>query len=888
MSDLGSLLRDHYEEVAPPIDVERLADRLLAEQRLRPAPARSRGVLIAVAAAVVVLLIIGGSTLLAMFNQAEVVDEPSTTVPSTTLPEDDAMPETVEPSPDQTALPPATEVGLPFSVLDSEGDVGAGASVVVGDDGMPLVAYAYRPVDDADPSEIRVVACTDPACREPGRVTTIAQILTPLGTDGVPLTVYVETRMVLPPDGLPLVVWSEQGESEDSDSIIRSFKCSDPECGSGTLNEPAIAPGSGLWVGIGADGDPLIARRRGDWNHVRLQLLQCVDPACSSDEESLVDLPSVGWGLAVALDAAGRPVIAAQLSGVEGEMATLGIGRCSDPLCTEPPAFTDTGVIVGELSAVGVDGRDRPVVLMSSTGVSGANGTNYDELVLAACSDPLCSTPPAVTTLAAGSEESGDISPFGSLSIADDGSVTIAHLAGGDLHVMTCVDPSCPGGPVDVALMPGLGGWPEVSLAVGANGNPVIAMHADSSLGVFACSDPTCAESQVVPLSDTPDTDWLVTNLAPADVEFSGTNPAIEIGRDGNPVIAYLGRGEEVTNDGGTSFRSVPKLVVCEDTNCSASTTRVLADQADWVAMTLLPDGRPVVVYPFWPDEGDMQRLMAVWCSDPVCSDWTTELIVESGWINSTLGLAARPNGSIVAAYQDTDDFYVSVVACDEGGCEAADKAKVWSLVDPNDNEFGQRWWMNSLDLALLPDGRPVIAAAQGNGEVRYVECLDAECSESERILVDKTLGDVTAGVAVGPSGLPVVAHYDDGELTITACHSGSCEDVTVSAIGDATGSGCGQVKPSIAFGRDGNPMITYWAPRALMVAACHDPMCASSSTDVFANVRTYDLAAFSNGSPVLAYFADSEQEPEPGEESCCGLVDLRLAVCTNGTCTGS
>jgi hypothetical protein len=370
-----------------------------------------------------------------------------------------------------------------------------------------------------------------------------------------------------------------------------------------------------------------------------------------------------------------------------------------------------------------------------------------------------------------------------------------------------------------------------------------------------------------------------------ADVSFSGTNPALEIGPDGRPAIAYLGFGTDV----GPAGEGVagPKLLVCGDAGCTTSTTQSISDEAAWVAMTMQPNGLPVAAYTVWTDDFEKDQLFIAWCADPECSTWTEEMIDETDWFNSATRLASRPDGSVVVVYQN-GNFYVSVVSCDAGSCEGASPMQIDSLVDPNDTEWGLRWWMNSLDVALLPDGRPVIAAAQGNGELRYVECTDRACTDSQRTTIDQTLGSVTAAIAVGPSGLPILAYYDDGELSVAACHDDGCSDTTITSLGEATAAGTASVAPSIAFGPNGNPMIAYWAPRALVLAECHDPMCLASTVDVFAAVRTYDLAVLPSGSPVLAYFAYSDEQPPAGEEQFGALVDLRIAVCTSGTCVGN
>ncbi|MEN8114373.1 MAG: hypothetical protein ABFS21_08285 [Actinomycetota bacterium] len=884
MSDLGSLLREHYEEIAPPINVEGLADRLLTEERLHPTPSKSKGVLVAVAAALIVLLVIGGTTMLIMLNQGEVVDEPvPTTVPSTTLP-DETAPDVIDPGPDESALPTVADVGLPFTVLDSEGDVGAGASVIVGTDGIPLVAYTYHPVHSDEPSEIRIATCADAACSAAGSVRTIADVARPAEEGGWPLA--VEIRALLPTDGLPIVIWSEWEDAEGGgQSYLRSYKCTDAVCTDGTLVDVHRLDGNELWVGAGSDNTPVVAQGLGEWMNKSLRITKCDDPACAEPaESSVVDLAGVGWGIAVTFDSEGDPVIAAALTDEEGAAPTLGVARCGDALCSEAPQFVDTGVTVRELSAVALDSDNRPIILVESLTAGPEAFDQFNDLALVACTDAACSEQPVLTPMTTSTTaDGGDIDPFGSLVVADEGAVTVLHTSGGAIRALTCDDPTCEGGVVDVAAIPQVG-MSETVLTLDTAGNPVVAIHSNTDLGVFVCSEPTCAADQVLSFSDMPAPKWATTIAAPGDVSFNGMNPSIEIGPDGYPVIGYAGLS---TNRGPEGERvTVPKLMICGDAGCVASTTKELTEDAWWVSMTVLPDGRPVAAYSTWSEESETDELFIVWCSDPVCSTWTTEKIAESGWTNSTVPLVSHPDGSVTVVYQNGDDYYVYLVTCSEGACEGAESVKIDSLVDPNDKEWGLRYWMNTLDVAMLPDGRPVIAAAQDNGELRYVECLDTACAESQRVLIDRTY-DANGTVEVGPSGLPILAHYDDGELTVTACHDTGCSDMTTTATGEATATFIAQVTASIAFGSDGNPMIAYWAPRALMLAECHDPMCTESTVDVFAAVRTYDLAVLPNGSPVLTYFAHSAEDPPLGEEEFGALVDLRVAECTSGTCVG-
>lgn len=882
MSDLGSLLREHYEEIAPPIDVDQLADRLLTERRMYPTPRPSRGVFVAVAAAVIVLLLVGGTTLLLQFTPSGVVEEtpPSTMAPDEPVPDAEPTPD-VAPIPEEAGLLTMADVGIPFTILDREGDVGAGASMIIGENGIPLVAYVFHPTATGEPSEIRIAQCAGTACAAPGDITTIADLHEPSAPPEESGNQYAETRTLLPDDGLPIVVWTEWEEAEDGGAnYLRAYKCSDPKCTGGTLTTMDGRTGSGLWAAVGPDNLPLIAQRTGDWNDIALEITKCTETSCAGAVETeTVEMPGVGWALAVTVDDANLPVIAAEISGEGDAPSLLAVARCSDPVCAEPPQLVETGLLGRNVSAVAVDAQNRPVILATNQ-VAGSEGP--EQLILVACVDATCSATPAATPLLT---LNGEGEPSGSLAINARDGVAVANASGGAIHVATCLNPQCDGGPVDVAVLQDAGGWPDIDIALAPNGNPVIAIHSNTDLGVLACEDRTCAASRVSPLSDTPGSKWAATMAAPADVSFSGTNPALEIGPDGRPAIAYLGFGTDVGPEG--EGVAGPKLLVCGDTGCTTSTTQSISDEAAWVAMTMQPNGLPVAAHTAWTDDSEKDQLFIAWCADPECSTWTEEMIDETEWFNSATRLASRPDGSVVVVYQN-GNFYVSVVSCDAGSCEGASPMQIDSLVDPNDTEWGLRWWMNSLDVALLPDGRPVIAAAQGNGELRYVECTDRACTDSQRTTIDQTLESVTAAIAVGPSGLPILAYYDDGELSVAACHDDGCSDTTITSLGEATAAGTASVTPSIAFGPNGNPMIAYWAPRALVLAECHDPMCLSSTVDVFAAVRTYDLAVLPSGSPVLAYFAYSDEQPPAGEEQFGALVDLRIATCRSGTCVGN
>jgi hypothetical protein len=878
MSEFGSLLREHYEEIAPPVDVNRLADRLLTEERLGTRP--KRGFVVAMAAAAAVLLLVGGTTLLLISihtDTAPIVDEtPTTTIVDDTLP-DTTVP--VVPTPDQ-ALPSALDVGYPYTILENDGEIGSRAAIVVAEDGIPLMAYMHHPAEPDGIPAMKVAACSDATCSAAGPVHTIAQALIPPGTvdEG---SFATEVEMVLPDDGLPFIVWSEWEETESgSPGHLRAFKCADAHCSVGTLTELEPAGTAGLWAAIGPDNRPLIAQTSGEWLDMTIGLVKCGDADCAGPvERSSIEIPDHGYSTAVSVDGDSLPVIVAGLHDDEAGTSTLGLLRCTDPVCADVPNVLEIDVHVRELSAVAVDRADHPVILGAGP-VDEMGGP--DSLVLIACSDAACVGDPTVTVLKE-PPPSGDMEPFGYLAIADDGAVTVAQMHGA-LNVMSCTDSACSGGSTDVAVVSELG-WAQADLALTPDGRPAFAINPRTHLGALVCADTTCAASVVAPIPDVPGPDWASRIIAEADVQLSGLNPVIEIGPAGNPVIAYIETSEERGEEGQPI--EVARLMICNDRACSDADVRAINDETYWVNMTLLPDGRPVVLYSDWSEDWETEYLRVAWCDDPACASWRVEELVSDTWMNSTTSIRARGDGSVVVVYQN-GNYYVNTVSCPEGTCEGAEPIRVSSLVDPNDNEWGQRWWMSTVDVAFLPDGRPVIAAAQMNGELRYVECLDLACSESEMTVLDPLAGGATSAIDVSPEGKPLIVYYDSGELLAAACVDGACSEFTTTSIGITTEQACASVKPALAVGSNGRPLIAYWSPRSLMVAECTDWTCSTSAVDVFANVRTPDLAVFPDGSPALLHFAYSDVEPPAGQEMFGRLVDLRLAVCEEGTCVGN
>jgi hypothetical protein len=869
MPDLGTLLREHYESIAPPIDVDAMTDRLVSDESAPRGLVRLNGLMVSVAAALVVLFVVGGIALLIRMNTSAdvpVVENPTTT----TTAQEESFPDAVPP-PIENAPASAVDVGLPFTVLDREGDVGEGITVFVGADGIPHIAYIRTTQQEGAPTEIRVATCSDSACTSAGIAVTIAETLPPESGRRMVRNVAA----IVPADALPLVAWIEFDETEDGgDTALRVYKCADTSCSGGSVSEVGAAESwSQLEIALGVDDLPVLAFSAQESIH----LVVCSDAACEGPvDTSVLDFQGLNTPMAMAVGEDGLPVLAFGRFIGDGEpAASLTVARCTDTRCADAPVVVDTGIAGHGVEGMGLDANGNPVMVIASPG---SEGHESGSLMLVACTDLGCADAPVVTSLFELALD-GEFGSFGSMDVAADGSVTVLYVSG-VVTVITCGDPACADGPVIVDVLPS-SGYRDTDIALGQSGNPVIGIYASTDAGVFVCSDRTCGASKVEPLSSLPDSAWAATRVAPADVQFDGANPSIDIGVDGNPVVAYLGRSGERGPEGEPV--AVPKLLLCEDAACTSSATVQLDDDGTFPVLAIGTDGVPVVAYSKWVDEG--AELLFAWCADTDCSTWTTDKITM-GWLASPAALALRPDGSLVAVYQDLDDYYVYIVNCAEGTCSDTTPIRVDSLIDDNGTEWGQRWWMNNVAVALLPDGRPVIAAAQMNGELRYVECADAPCSKSTMTVIgEPTLDSVTVDLVVGSHGLPLMAYYNDGTLTMAACEDTACSDVTLTDLGVATASWVSSVTPSLVIGPDGLPMVAYWAPRSLMLAQCRDITCSESSVEPFADVRTYDLAVLADGSPVLSYFVFSEDQQETGEEHFQRPVDLWLSLCIDGAC---
>jgi len=176
------------------------------------------------------------------------------------------------------------------SILEEADSVGGHPSVVIGDDGNPVIAHYDWTNDD-----LEIFVCDDAACTS-GTNTT-------LETAG---NVGYYPSMAIGDDGNPVIA-----HTDFTNDDLEIYVCDDAACTSGT-NTTLETTGDVGWhtsVAIGDDGNPIIAHY--DFTNRDLELYVCYNPACTSGaNQTLATTDDVGKYSSVAIGDDGNPVIA--------------------------------------------------------------------------------------------------------------------------------------------------------------------------------------------------------------------------------------------------------------------------------------------------------------------------------------------------------------------------------------------------------------------------------------------------------------------------------------------------------------------------------------------------------------------------------------------------
>ena len=239
--------------------------------------------------------------------------------------------------------------------MDTNGDVGIGSSMLIGADGLPLIAYL-----DTISRDIRIARCGNAACSTVASIITLDEV-----RRGGPVS------MAMGADGRPVIAYHTVDSRE-----LKVAHCGNAACTAGNtiaLVDDDGDTGRDLDITIGADGLPVISYRDGGSSR-RLKVAHCGNVACSANNTiTVVDpLPSSSGGrTSIAIGTDGLPI----MTYYDNVSRNLKVAHCGNADCT---AGNSIGRLAGAGTAIAIGADGMPVIAYVSQGLKVARcGTRF-------------------------------------------------------------------------------------------------------------------------------------------------------------------------------------------------------------------------------------------------------------------------------------------------------------------------------------------------------------------------------------------------------------------------------------------------------------------------------------------------------------------------------
>ncbi len=513
---------------------------------------------------------------------------------------------------------------------------------------------------------------------------------------------------------------------------------------------------------------------------------------------------NVGWSPAIALDAAGNPVIAHR----DRDQDDLRVLHCDDPVCggTEPASVPDSAGRTGLAPRIALDPAGNPIVAYHTLASQDAPDLAEGVVVLH-CGDPRCAGPATRTFLPATTSSAFALD----LQIGADGHPILAWSGPDDgvAVVVDCDDPACSGDSPVVVTAEGAVG--TVAMALTPQGNPVV-VHGVAGDGtaaaqtvVVTCGDPGCTSAQ----RDALDIGPAVGAASVQDVVVTA---------DGVPTILLA-----------TVDPSGIVVARCGDPGCGTASTTTLSATEDFAVvqgdMALADDGHPVVA--FNQPSGELQ---VVDCADAGCGGSSTSTPSRGGPGHGLFAaIVTPPDGGLVVASYDQPDGDLVVVRCASTRCAsppqpAAAAVDVSQQRVPPSPDFGGAW-AGGAGTHGAPASHVVIATVEGFADALSGAVLaqdgpllltpTASLDPAVAGEVDRVLGrSGTVYVLGGESAISTAvvdelsaAGYDVERL------AGASRFETSTAIATAARErygDTGEIALARAFGPEGNPTAAW------------------------------------------------------------------------------
>ena len=353
--------------------------------------------------------------------------------------------------------------GHSVTAVDSSGSVGQFASIVIGEDGLPVVSYY-----DSTDSALNVLHCGNMACNSGNTITPVAGS----STVGV-------TSAIIGADGFPAVAYRE-GVSQD----LKFAHCGNRTCTSG--NSVVAVDSSGnigdhASLTIGADGLPVMSYI--DTGNFDLKVAHCSAADCAFGVTlSTIDTTgSVGSYSSIAIGVDGLPII----SYADETNWDLKVVHCGNGQCSSGNTITavDTAGIVGDYTSLTIGTDGLPIISYHDISATALNALK--------CSLLDCSSGNTITEL----DGAGSTGFWTAITIGGDGMPLVSYRDETDqeLQVYHCANGACTSGStvvVDTAVSAGR----YSTATIGADGLPIIAYQdaTNFDLRVVRCSNRFC------------------------------------------------------------------------------------------------------------------------------------------------------------------------------------------------------------------------------------------------------------------------------------------------------------------------------------------------------------------------------------------------------------
>jgi hypothetical protein len=349
---------------------------------------------------------------------------------------------------------------IPFSTLDSIGDVGTDSSLTLGIDGLGLISYY-----DNTNGNLKVAHCNDPSCS-----TTSNYMLDSSGDVGIDISITIGS------DGLGLISYYDITNQD-----LKVAHCNDINCSSASLFTIDSSGNVGRYTSttIGTDGLGLISYH--DGTNYDLKLAHCSNIQCSNATTYTLDSTGfTGYYTSITIVADGFGLISYRSDQDDGN---LKVAHCNNIICSSATTYL-----------LGYPGNDCWFTSIT-TGADGMGIISFinwagSALKLAHCNYVNCNSA-TFTTLDTGA----DVGMYPSITIGEDGFGLISYYNAnyGNLKVAHCDSTKCSSASIYTLDSTGnIGMW--TSITIGADGMGLISYYdgTNSNLKVGHCSNTLC------------------------------------------------------------------------------------------------------------------------------------------------------------------------------------------------------------------------------------------------------------------------------------------------------------------------------------------------------------------------------------------------------------